>query len=104
MKSDFLQDRINEININMKTINKINRNKNFYKVNIELLDEKGLSFPVSPRDNWFYFNDPKLNSNKKGKPIGETESIINTMIKKSWKQEHLRITFLITYIKILKIW
>ena len=27
MKKDFLQDRINEININMKIINKINRNK-----------------------------------------------------------------------------
>ena len=37
---NFLQDHINKLIIDEKIINKINRAKNSYKVNIELIDEK----------------------------------------------------------------
>ena len=47
---DFLQDHIDKLIIDEKIINKINRDKNSYKVNIELLDEKDQSFLVSPND------------------------------------------------------
>ena len=45
----FLQDHIDKL-IDEKIINKINRDKNSYKVNIELIDEKDQSFLVSPND------------------------------------------------------
>ena len=35
---DFLQDHIDKLIIDKKIINKINRDKNFYKVNIESID------------------------------------------------------------------
>ena len=47
---DFLQDHIDKLIIDEKIINKINRDKNSYKVNIELIDEKDQSFLVSPND------------------------------------------------------
>ena len=47
---DFLQDHIDKLIIDEKIINKINRNKNSYKVNIELIDKKDQSFLVSPND------------------------------------------------------
>ena len=47
---DFLQDHINKLIIDEKIINKINRDKNSYKVNLEPLDEKDRSFPGSPND------------------------------------------------------
>ena len=46
----FLQDHIDKHIIDEKIINKINKDKNSYKVNIELIDEKDQSFPVSPND------------------------------------------------------
>ena len=46
---EFLQDHIDKL-IDEKIINKINRDKNSYKVNIELIDEKDQSFLVSPND------------------------------------------------------
>ena len=46
MQKDFLQDHINKINIDKKTINKINRNKISCKVNIESLDEKDRKLSV----------------------------------------------------------
>ena len=39
IKKDFLQDHIDKPIIDEKIINKINRDKNSYKVNIELIDE-----------------------------------------------------------------
>ena len=45
---DFLQDHIDKLIIDEKIINKINRDKNSYKVNIELIDEKDQRFLVSP--------------------------------------------------------
>ena len=47
---DFLQDHIDKLIIDGKIINNINRNKNFYKVNIELIDQQDQSFLVSPND------------------------------------------------------
>ena len=47
---DFLQDHIDKLIIDEKIINKINTDKNSYKVNIELIDEKNQSFLVSPND------------------------------------------------------
>ena len=46
LKKDFLHDHINKINVDKKTINKINRNKITYKVNIESLDEKDQKFSI----------------------------------------------------------
>ena len=37
---DFLQDHIDKLIIDEKIINKINRDKNSYKANIEPIDEK----------------------------------------------------------------
>ena len=50
MIKNFFQDDIDKLIIEEKTINKINRDKNSYKVNIELMDEKDRSFPASPND------------------------------------------------------
>ena len=47
---DFLQYHIDKVIIDKKNISKINRDKNSYKVNIELIDEKYQSFVVSPND------------------------------------------------------
>ena len=47
---DFLQDHIDKLIIVEKIINKINRDKNSYKVNIELIDENDQSFLVSSND------------------------------------------------------
>ena len=47
---DFLQDHIDKLIIDEKIINKINKDKDSYKVNIELIDEKDQSFRVSPND------------------------------------------------------
>ena len=49
---DFLQDHIDKLIIDEKIINKINRDKNSYKVNIELIDEKDQRFLVSSNDFW----------------------------------------------------
>ena len=46
MKKYFLHDHINKINVEKKTINKINRNKITYKVNIKSLDEKDQKFSI----------------------------------------------------------
>ena len=46
----FLQDHIDKHIIDKKVINKIIRDKNFYKVNTKPIDEKDQSFPVSPND------------------------------------------------------
>ena len=50
MTKDFLQDHINKLIIDKKIINKINRNNNSHKVNIESLDGKDRLFPVSSND------------------------------------------------------
>ena len=47
---DFLQDHIDKLITEKKTLNKIIRDKNSYKVNIELIDEKDQRFPVSRND------------------------------------------------------
>ena len=47
---DFLQYHINKLIIDEKIINTISRDKNSYKTNIESIDEKDQSFPVSPND------------------------------------------------------
>ena len=47
---DFLQDHIDKLLRDEKIIHKIIRDKNSYKVNIELTDEKHQSFLVSPND------------------------------------------------------
>ena len=47
---DFLQYHINKVIIDEKIINTISRDKNSYKTNIESIDEKDQSFPVSPND------------------------------------------------------
>ena len=98
---DFLQDHINKLVIDEKNINKINRDKNSYKVNIESIDKKDRRFPVSPNDfplasivtpinektpptDFTFLNMPKNHkpiNNEKGKQIRETESRIDTMVK-----------------------
>ena len=87
---------------------------------MESIDEKDQSFPVSPNDfppasvvtpinektpqiDFTLLNTPKNhkpNNNVKEKQIRENH--INTMVKND-KVTHLRITILITYIKILEI-
>ena len=47
---DFLQYHINKLIMDEKIINTISRDKNSYKTNIESIDEKDQSFPVSPND------------------------------------------------------
>ena len=47
---DFSQDHISKLIINEKIINKTNRDKNSCKANIEAINEKDRSFPVSPKD------------------------------------------------------
>ena len=46
----FLQDHTDKRIIDIKIISKINRDKNSYKVNVELIDEKDQNFLVSPND------------------------------------------------------
>ena len=82
-------------------MNKINRDKNSYNVNIESIDEKDRSFPVFPVDfppapivtpinektpsiDFTLLNTPKNHkpiNNEKGKQIRETESRIETIVK-----------------------
>ena len=50
MTKDFLQFHINKLIIDKKIINKINRNNNSHKVNIESLDGKDRRFPASSND------------------------------------------------------
>ena len=47
---DFLQYHIDKLIIDEKIVNTIIRDKNSYKTNIESIDEKDQSFPVSPND------------------------------------------------------
>ena len=47
---DVLQDHMDKLITDVKIINEIMRDKNSYEVNIELIDEKDQSFPVSPND------------------------------------------------------
>ena len=50
IKKDFLQHHIDKLIIDEKIINEINRDKNSYKINTELIDEKDQSLLVSPND------------------------------------------------------
>ena len=47
---DFLQDHVDKLIADEKNINKINTDKNSYKINIESIDEKDQNFPVSTND------------------------------------------------------
>ena len=47
---DFLQDHVDKLIIDKKNVNKINSDKNSYKVNVELIDEKGQISLVSRND------------------------------------------------------
>ena len=95
---DFLQDHIDKLVIDEKIINKINRDKNSYKVNIESIDQKDQSFQVSTNDfppasivtpinektpsiDFTLLNTPKNhkpNNNEKDKQIREIH--IDTMV------------------------
>ena len=109
---DFLQDHIDNLTIDEKIINKINRNR---------IDTwKYQSFPVCPNDfsaasivtpineKTPLIDFTLLNTPKNHKPkSNEKKSKLGKVIQKQWlkmiKVTHLRINFLITYIKILKI-
>ena len=100
LKKDFLHDHINKINVDKKTINKINRNKITYKVNIESLDEKDQKFsipanaspltsvvtPVNMKNtlNWFHFADHKPISNEKDHKL-EKQKVLSTKWLKNFK-------------------
>ena len=119
---DFLQNHIGKLFIDKKILNKINWDKSSYKVNIELIDEKDKSFQVSTNDfpptstvtpinektpsidlillNTSTPKNHKPINNEKNKQIRESHR--GTIIKNDIGN-NLRIAFLITYIKILKI-
>ena len=96
---DFLQDHIDKLIIDEKVVNKINKDKNSYKVIIESIDEKDQGFPVSSNDfplvsivspinektpsiDFTLLNTPKNHkpiNNEKDKQI--RESHIDTVVK-----------------------
>ena len=99
MKKYFLHDHINKINVEKKTVNKINRNKITYKVNIKSLDEKDQKFSIpanaSPLTsivtpvnkttlNWFHFADHKPISNEKDHKL-EKQKVLSAKWLKNFK-------------------
>ena len=117
---DILQNHIDKLIIDEKNVNKINRDKNSYKVNIESIDEKDQSFLISPNNflpsyivtpinektlsiDFTLLNTPKNhkpNNNEKDKQIREIH--IDTVVKND-KGNTLEGTFLITYIKTFRV-
>ena len=120
---DFLQDDIDKLITDEKITNKINSDKNSYKVNIEFIDEKDQSFLVSRNDfpaasiiipinektpsiDFILLNTNRPKNHKpinNDKKTSKLKKFIYRQLLKMIKVTHLRIAFLINYIKILKI-
>ena len=71
---DFFQDHINELIIYKKIINKINRDKTSYKLNMESIHEKDQSFPVFPN----YYPPASIVSHINGKTPSIDFTLLNT--------------------------